>query len=444
MNSGGAERLFKTENTEVCAEPLFGPLIALRHRFEFEVSPGKPFSQRLKFSLPKSAAVSGFELGNGRLTVGGAITEVPGKTAASLRQTSETEYSLELFDVPAVGNILTVTVFSAAVMEYDGAGAYFLNIPIRGRAERITAVPDADSSGYIYKCQTGGVYCLYALRPRLSRGLFGHISIREYSHGTYYMVPRELDGLKKDEPITVTLGSQISYPEKFYLEHGGAETEVPIDKITQIGSPGAAHAFACRTINEMYKYIRQNTLAPESVIRLKKQAARLAAETGVLCPENRCVISFSEGDIRAARISLAGGSEAGRPRLGGGLSDPKSMTFARARELAEAAVRALMCCLRTDGSFTTPYTYSARAAAEQSAYAAAALRAVEKTFPEYAAAAESAESFARTNGIDPENIPVVFDRGEYLYSSEILDSLDVKRVSRLILSLKTGLWSGLT
>ncbi len=443
MINGGAARLFKSENTEVCAKPLFGPLIALRHKFEFEVSPGKPFSRCLKFNLPKSAAVSGFEIGNGRLTVSGAITEVLGKTAASLRQTNETEYELKLFDVPTSGSVLTVTVFSAAVMEYDGAGVYFLNIPIRGRTERITAVPDACSSGYVYKCPTGGVYCLYALRPRLSRGLFGHISIREYSHGTYYMVPRELDGLKKDEPITVTLGSQISYPEKFYLEHSGTEAEVSVDRITEIGSPEAAHAFACRAISDMYSYIRQNSLAPESVIRLKKQAARLAAETGVLCPENRCVICFDKR-AQSADISLLCGSSALPAPSEEKLSDPKNLTFAAARELAEAAVRALMCCLRADGSFTTPYTYASRAAAEQSAYAAAALRSLEKTFPEYISAAEGAEVFARSNGIDPENIPVVFDRGEYLYPTEILNSLDVKRVSRLILSLKTGAWTGIS
>lgn len=484
------------KNININIETVFGPVVSIKHEFIFKAHSEGFFSLVFRFRLPAGAVVSSFEISHGSVTVSSELNYGSGDCGAELKQLGRTLYELTLKNVPGGSRSFSVIVRSTAVME-SRMGGYCLDLPfytddndeadietgsnvtltavVSGKTERVFSPSheyfltslqsnsggvvlvssfssggefrlcvqpsgERKNIGYVSRKLGGGHYCLYALEPDFGYLESKNIKIKEYAAGTFYMMPQSVDDYHTGDPLIITLGTETGFPDRFFIEAAdGGQQEIVIDEFVTVSSVETSAVFACRAIEGIYKYISWGNLAPESVIKLKKQAARLAAETGVLCPENRCVISYGSGGQSSKPVSIALKYNYNRPgAVGSNLRDPDMLSPAEAEEAAALAVGALLCCVRKDGGITTPYETSIRAAGEQSAYAAAALRAVSKAFPQFVQIAEAAETFIGECGMSAQNIPIIYDSHELKPCGLLLESMDVKELSRLLLALKYG------
>ncbi len=475
----------------------FGPVVSLKHEFALRARGEDFFTARILFSLPKNSAISAFEISGGKFRVKSELSRGAAKSGASITQKGPRLYELSISGLPARGEEISVSVCSSAIMEHDRADdEYYIDLPLytendgeknadiearprfsvtaflgggygapSAKSQNLTPVvwngrsgtvlfsePEAggdfrlrvsDSErrniGYISKKPGGGFYCMYVIRSGFEN-LEGEkaLAIREYAPGTFYMVPNIYRG---QYPLIITLGSETDFPDRFYVEGGGAEREILIDEFIEVDNKDMARAFAARTIDAMYAMIGARglgELSAESVIKLKKQAAELAFETKTLCPENSCVIEYgARGEERAVTVSLW--REGPALPESGELSDTGFITSAQAEEIIRAACAALLSCARTDGSIADPAEENPRAAAEQTAYAAAALDSLADRFSVCAELSALACKFLSKNGVSRDVVPVVYDSLSLNHCGDILRRQSVREISRLILSVKRGL-----
>ncbi len=476
----------------------FGPVVSLKHEFALRARGEDFFTARILFSLPKHSVISAFEISGGKFRVKSELNRAAARSGASVTQKGLRLYELSIGGLPARGEEFSVSVCSAAIMEHDrAADEYYIDLPLytenrdgqktvdieaRPRfsvtaflsggygapsagAQSLTPVvwngqsgtvlfsepkaggdfrlrvsaPEKRNIGYISKKPGGGFYCMYIIRSGIEDlAAEKALAIREYAPGTFYMVPQIYRG---QYPLIITLGSETAFPDRFYAENGGSEREIAIDEFIEVNNKEMARAFAARTIDAMYGMIGARglgELSAESVIKLKKQAAALAFETETLCPENSCVIEYGDqGGERAVTVSLW--REGPALPESGELSDTGFITAAQAEKIIFAAVAALLQCARTDGSITGPAEENPRAAAEQTAYAAAALDSLADRFPVCAELSTLACEFLSKSGVSRDVVPVVYDSLSLNHCGDILRRQSVREISRLILSIKRGL-----
>lgn len=279
-----------------------------------------------------------------------------------------------------------------------------------------------------------------------------NMTITQYAAGTYYMAPYKIDSYAIGTPITLALGTGTEYPDEFIFEgDGGFLRNIKIDEIELLEKGEAvSRAFARLTLDELYKHMSRLDIAPESLVKLKKQVANLAAELNVLCPENKY-----------SAVVACNGKEAQRPFLVTlkytyddefenavpVFMDLGAFTASQSERIIKRALGALMLCVRLDGSITTPYEYKRRAKEEQTAYAYTAIKiAAElgylKSVQEYDDVLVPAKRYIETGGFNIEQFPIVYDSLEVKAYNRIIESLDVKEISRLILTLARSLQSG--
>ncbi len=473
----------------------FGPVVSLKHEFALRARGEDFFTARILFSLPKNSVISAFEISGGKFRVKSGLSRGAAKSGASIVQKGPRLYELSIGGLPPHGGEFSVSVCSAAIMEHDRADEYYIDLPLyteKGGGEKtadiearpcfsVTAflgggygappadkqsltpvvwngrsgtilfsepeaggdfrlrvsAPDKRNIGYISKKPGGGFYCMYVIRSGLE-GLSGKkaLAIREYAPGTFYMVPQIYSG---QYPLIITLGSETEFPDRFYAESGGTEREIAIDEFVEVENKDMARAFAARTIDAMYAMIGARSLgelSAESVIKLKKQAAELAFETGTLCAENSCVIEYG-GNCGERTVTVSLWKQGPALPESGRLSDTGFITAEQAEKIICAACAALLCCVRTDGSITDPAEENPRAAAEQTAYAAAALDS--HGFPICAELSALADKFLSKSGVSRDVVPVVYDSLSLNHCGDILRRQSVREISRLILSIKRGL-----
>ncbi len=475
----------------------FGPVVSLKHEFALRACGEDFFTARILFSLPKNSVISAFEISGGKFKAKSELSRGAARSGASITQKGPRLYELSIGGLPARGEEFSVSVCSAAIMEYDRADdEYYIDLPLytengggktadiearprfsvtaflgggygvpSAKAQSLTPVvwngrsgtvlffepevggdfrlrvsdPDRRNIGYISKKPGGGFYCMYVIRSGL-KNLESEkaLAIREYAPGTFYMVPQIYRG---QYPLIITLGSETAFPDRFYAEGEGSERGIAIDEFVEVDNKDMARAFAARTIDAMYAMIGARgleKLRAESVIKLKKQAAALAFETETLCPENSCVIEYGDhGGEGAVTVSLW--REGTSLPESGELSDTGFITAAQAEEIIFAACAALLRCVRTDGSIADPAEENPRAAAEQTAYAAAALDSLADRFPVCAGLSALACEFLSRNGMSRGVVPVVYDSLSLNHCGDILRRQSVREISRLILSVKRGL-----
>ncbi len=471
---------------------LFGPVAGLRHEFVFESGSETVFPMRLKFALPKGAAIYAFEVSGGAESV----KSVPGRSgagdaAAELVQLDAARCELRLYRSPKSGGRILVTVFSSVTLSGTDSG-YAIDIPLytpKGRffepadsEVRVKAVVSAEvniKAGRIYspthkfeinaapngcavlsKPGSGGVFrlciedpdeemdvcyayrlpgaafgreihCLYRIMPAFDAE---NITVTHAAPGVFYMLPQKIRTLEKGTPVTVTLGTATQIPYSFELRtEDGLRRELKIKNVIKTEDAAVSRIFARECIEEMYRCILRGDVAPDSVIKLKASAAKLADDAGILCPENNCsVLIFEDGrELTGApvRVSVRQNLH-GFDEEGAAFSDPDG---AAGRKLLENALRALLCCVRKDGSITSPFENSRRAAVEQTMYAAAAIRAAAERYPEYRSVFLKADEFLRT--ADAETNIVVFGENDLINTVSSVEQMDVRGLSRLILSL---------
>ncbi len=489
--------LFEIKKVNIHLKTEFGPVVSLKHEFALRARGEDFFTARILFSLPKNSVISAFEISGGKFRVKSELSRAAAKSGASIVQKGPRLYELSVSGLPARGGEFSVSVCSASIMEYDRADdEYYIDLPLyteNGGGEKtadiearprfsVTAFlgggygaplngasamkpvvwngrsgtvlfsepkaggdfrlrmsdPDKRNIGYISKKPGGGFYCMYVIRSGLEN-LAGEkaLAIREYAPGTFYMVPRIYRG---QYPLIITLGSETAFPDRFYAEGGGAEREIVIDEFIKVNNKEMARAFAARTIDAMYGMIGARSLgelSAESVIKLKKQAAALAFETETLCPENSCVIEYAGSGVPEKTVTVSMWREGIALPGRGALSDTGFTTAAQAEKIVRAACAALLQCVRTDGSIADPGEENPRAAAAQTAYAAAALDSLR--FTACAELSAIACEFLSKNGMSRDVVPVVYDSLSLNHCGDILRRQSVREISRLILSIKRGL-----
>ncbi len=277
-----------------------------------------------------------------------------------------------------------------------------------------------------------------------------NMTITQYAAGTYYMVPYKIDSYVFGTPITLSLGTETEYPDEFIFQgDGGFFKKIKIEEIQLLEKEEAvSRAFARLTLDELYKLMSRSDIAAESLTKLKKQAAALAAELNVLCPENKysalvaCNGKEAQGPLLLTlKYTYDDESKSAMPVF----MDLGAFTVSQSERIINRALGALMFCVRLDGSITTPYEYKYRAKQEQTAYAYAAIKTAAerghlKSVHEYDDVLAAAREYTEADGFDIERFPIVYDSLEVKAYNSIIESLDVKEISRLILTLICGFW----
>lgn len=472
---------------------VFGPVVGLKHEFVLESGGETVFPMRLKFALPKGAAIYGFEVRGGAESVKSAPGRSSGRDAAAeLVQLDAVRYELGLTRVPKGGGRILVIVLSSVIL--SGAdGGYVLDIPLYTPKSRFFEPADSEArinaavtaeinikAGRVYspthkfevsafgngcilmsKPGTGGVFrlcvespaeemnvcyafrlpgaafgreihCLYRIMPEIGAKA-ENLTISHASPGVFYMLPQKIGTLAEGTPVTVTLGTATQIPDSFELRaDGGFRRSLKIKNIIETEDAAVSRIFARECIEEMYRCILRGNAAPNSVIKLKASAAKLAADAGILCPENKCsAVIFAGGrELTGAPVRLTLRQNLHGVGESAAFDDLRG---AAGKKLLEEALRALLCCVRADGSITSPFESSRRAAVEQTVYAAAAIRAAAARYPEYRAVALKADEFLRS--AESEMNAVIYGETDLINIVSDVERLDVRGISRLILSL---------
>ena len=285
---------------------------------------------------------------------------------------------------------------------------------------------------------------------RLCSPYLSNVVISEFAPGTYYMNPRNIEKYRTNEPIILGIRSATDYPREFLIEaDGGFSQTVNLNKIEYFNqSRNIDMAFARLALDGIYKLISRSDIAPETVIRFKKRAAQITKEMNVISPENSCradiytkyghgrsignvniEMSYSFDDEFKNAITVFGDS---------------SLDYKTAAANIRIAVAALLACVRTDGAISSSYETNFIKRVRDTAYAVTALEQVSKyrilgSDKKFTAIINNANDFASKKDISLTNIPIVFDSKILPPAHPIISAMNVVEISRLILSILSGM-----
>lgn len=285
---------------------------------------------------------------------------------------------------------------------------------------------------------------------RLCSPYLSNVVISEFAPGTYYMNPKNIEKYRTDEPIILGIRSATDYPREFLIEaDGGFSQTVNVNNIGYLNqSRNIDMAFARLALDGIYKLISRSDIAPETVIRFKKRAAQITKEMNVLSPENSCradiytkyghgrsignvnfEMSYSFDDEFKNAVTVFGDS---------------SLDYKTVVTNIRIAVAALLVCVRTDGSVSSSYETNFIKRVRDTAYAVSALKQVSKyrilgSDKKFNAIINNANDFASKKNISLSDIPIVFDSKILPPAHPVISAMNVVEISRLILSLLSGM-----
>ncbi|HIV85767.1 MAG TPA: hypothetical protein H9900_03030 [Candidatus Monoglobus merdigallinarum] len=276
-----------------------------------------------------------------------------------------------------------------------------------------------------------------------------NLKISEAAAGAFYKTPFILKKYTSQKPITLAIATETEYPEEFYLSaDGGYEETVLIDRFEEVGSSTNIHkAFGGMVIGQIYDMIRSGDLDESSVIKLKSIASKVSLEYGVLSPDNSCFMQFEtsggrEYDRTPIKLSLRYNYDKG---IRGKLLTLEDSVPSRSRtaEMIRQTLAVLMCCVRSDGSITTPYESSDYAAAAQTANAAFALNYLMRKqknseYGDYSEIIRRAREYLKRSDFSEDDFYILTSPGKLPLHTE--RAVDVRKFSALLIDLtKSGM-----
>lgn len=313
--------------------------------------------------------------------------------------------------------------------------------------------------------KTNGIYAImqkghnyYEFTKSFIKRMFSeyltNLKIYENSAGTYFNTPSNIDLYRTNDILTYTLASTTEYPVELFLSaDGDFRDHIRFENIRIIDNDKNTELiFGQIIINSIHNYILNNSLTPESILKLKQTAIKLSCELNILSPYTACSAQISlEPDEKLSEVAplklslyLSGKTSDEHKDIVTIFGDIQKLDTTTREQFAEKYLRVLLLCLNSDSSLTNNANSQAKIKT-QTAYAAQAI--ITATDNLKIANADLYKNIARDaieylGGEESfSSIPIIYDGSDMPNLSDyasVAKSLDIIKISRLLILLALG------